>query len=283
MKDRLALYLSVSQVCSREITQHYSTSFSKAIRLLHPDLRNAICAIYGFVRIADEIVDSFHAYNKYQLLKEFEQATYEAISQGISTNPVLQAFQQTVRRYQIPHHLIDAFFKSMYLDLEKNIYQHPEELNTYVYGSAEVVGLMCLCIFCEGDQAKYHQLQDAARALGSAFQKVNFLRDIQADSQDLKRCYFPAFTAKGFLDKQAKCEIEKDIEEEFALGLQGIRFLPSKARFGVYVAYRYFYALFKKIKRTNPEKIMQQRIRIPNHQKLIIMLRASIRHQINGI
>lgn len=283
MNHRLALYQHVSQQCSWEITHHYSTSFSTAIRMLHRDLRHAICAIYGFVRVADEIVDSFHAYDKWQLLHDFEKATYQAIAQGISTNPVLQAFQQTVRQYDIPIHLIEAFFHSMYLDLEKNTYRIRTELDTYVYGSAEVVGLMCLCIFCEGNKQKYDELQDAARALGSAFQKVNFLRDIQADYHELKRSYFPAFAAKGMLDEEAKQEIEKDIEQEFARGLEGIRRLPPNSRFGVYVAYRYFYALFQKIRRTAPEKIMQQRIRIPNYHKLMIMLRASIRHQLNVI
>ncbi|MCL6523644.1 MAG: phytoene/squalene synthase family protein [Thermoflavifilum sp.] len=283
MNNRIQLYQHVSQHCSWEITHHYSTSFSTSIRMLHRDLRYPICAIYGFVRLADEIVDSFHDYDKTTLLKKFEQDTYDAIEQKISTNPVLQSFQETIHRYHIPLELVDAFFKSMYLDLEKHTYYQRAELQTYVYGSAEVVGLMCLCVFCEGNRQLYESLKQPARALGSAFQKVNFLRDIQTDYQILKRSYFPEFVHKSSLDETAKRQIESDIEQEFAVGLQGIKRLPIKSRFGVYVAYRYFYALFRKIQRTSPEKIMQQRIRIPNHHKLMIMLRAGISHQLNRI
>jgi len=283
MMNRVQLYQHVSQRCSQTITQHYSTSFSAAIRMLHRELRYPICAIYGFVRVADEIVDSFHDYDKATLLRQFEEATHNAIARQISTNPVLQSFQQTVHRYHIPQELIDAFFRSMYLDLEKHTYRQRDELQTYVYGSAEVVGLMCLCVFCDGDMDLYASLKESARALGSAFQKVNFLRDIQADYQELNRSYFPAFAYKGYLDEEAKREIEADIEQEFAQGLQGIKRLPARSRFGVYVAYRYFYALFRKIQRTSPDKIMQRRIRIPNRSKLMIMLRACVRHQLNMI
>jgi 15-cis-phytoene synthase len=278
--NSLQLYNSVSYQCSQKITEEYSTSFSSAIRLLHPDLRAPIHAIYGFVRLADEIVDTFHQYDKTSLLSSFRKETFDAIHQGISLNPVLNSFQHTVIKYNIDPQLIEAFFHSMEIDLEKNIYKNKTELDEYIYGSAEVVGLMCLYVFCEGNRYKYNQLKPAARSLGAAFQKVNFLRDLNADSTELNRNYFPGFNINHF-DKTAKEQIEQDIEKDFYNAFEGIRKLPSKAKFGVYVAYKYYWSLFKKIKKMRPEIILEQRVRIPNYRKMMIILRAGFANQMN--
>jgi len=273
------LFHNTSQQCSKITTETYSTSFSSAIKLLHKDLRTPIYNIYGFVRFADEIVDTFHEYNKQQLLEEFKLETFNAIERDISLNPVLHSFQLTVKGYKIEKKLIEAFFKSMEADLSKEKYD-AEGYAAYIYGSAEVVGLMCLYVFCEGDEAMYKKLKPSAQALGAAFQKVNFLRDIKADYQQLNRTYFPNMDFKNFTPAM-KLQIENEIAEDFANAYQGILQLPVKARFGVYVAYKYYLSLFKKIKRIQPAKIMEQRIRIPNYSKAFILAKAGIRTQFN--
>jgi 15-cis-phytoene synthase len=262
----IKLFHDVSQQCSKAVTERYSTSFSSAIRLLHTDLRTPIYNIYGFVRFADEIVDTFHQYCKEELLTEFRADTYAAIERGISLNPILHSFQITVREYNISHDLIEAFFNSMEMDLSKTVY-NSNGYKEYIYGSAEVVGLMCLYVFCEGDKNLYNDLKPSAQALGAAFQKVNFLRDVKAD--------FKNFTTG------MKKQIEEDISRDFENAYQGILNLPSKARFGVYVAYKYYLSLFKKIKRTTPASIMEQRIRIPNYGKAYIVAKAGLRSHLN--
>ncbi len=269
----------VSQMCSRITTEKYSTSFSSAIRLLHQDLRLPIYNVYGFVRFADEIVDTFHGHDKALLLHQFKQQTYEAIESGISLNPILHSFQLTVNRYKIDLKLIAAFFTSMQMDLEKKQYDNAG-YEEYIYGSAEVVGLMCLYIFCEGNETMYNNLKPAARSLGAAFQKVNFLRDLKADYQGLDRMYFPSCDFKNFTEAD-KLQIEADIQKDFTDAHKGIVLLPNKARFGVYVAYKYYLSLFKKIKKLQPQKIMEERIRIPNYGKAVILAKAGLRSQFN--
>lgn len=278
----MQLFHDVSVACSELVTRRYSTSFSSAIRLLHADLRAPIHGIYGFVRFADEIVDTFHDFDKAVLLREFDDATWKAIEMGISLNPILHSFQQVVRHYNIPHDLIRAFLHSMALDLQKSTYGTTEELDEYIYGSAEVVGLMCLCIFVEGDAAKYDTLKASARRLGAAFQKVNFLRDIQADYEGLARAYFPDFNFHRFTGDD-KARIEADIEEDFVAALAGIRRLPVKARFGVYTAYRYYRTLFQKICCMRPEQVLRRRVRVPDTQKLMIIAKAGLQNRLNLI
>jgi phytoene/squalene synthetase len=275
----ISLYHDLSRQCSKITTEKYSTSFSSAINLLHQDLRIPIYNIYGFVRFADEIVDTFHQFDKASLLREFKKETYDAIERGISLNPILHSFQMTVNDFKIPHHLIEAFFKSMEMDLEKMCYD-TAGYKEYIYGSAEVVGLMCLCVFCEGDTKIFEQLKPAARSLGAAFQKVNFLRDANADYTELSRTYFPNVDFKNFTS-QVKKQIEEDIAADFENAYKGILQLPSKARFGVYVAYKYYLSLFKKIKKTNAASILHQRIRIPNYGKAFIVAKAGLRMQLN--
>ena len=273
------LFHEVSQDCSRITTEKYSTSFSSAIRLLHKDLRTPICNIYGFVRFADEIVDTFHGYDKAMLFEEFKKATYDAIERGISLNPILHSFQMIVNQYKIDHALIDAFLYSMELDLGKHTYDRAG-YETYIYGSAEVVGLMCLYIFCEGNQVQYDALKPAAKSLGSAFQKVNFLRDVKADFEGLDRMYFPDCDFANFTQAD-KLAIEQDIQKDFDEAYAGILNLPIKARFGVYVAYKYYLSLFKKIQRLEPAHILESRIRIPDYGKAFILAKAGIRSQLN--
>lgn len=273
------LFHEVSQDCSRITTEKYSTSFSSAIRLLHKDLRTPICNIYGFVRFADEIVDTFHGFDKALLFEEFKKATYDAIERGISLNPILHSFQMTVNQYGIDHALIDAFLYSMELDLGKHTYDRAG-YETYIYGSAEVVGLMCLYIFCEGNQAQYDALKPAAKSLGSAFQKVNFLRDVKADFEGLDRMYFPDCDFANFTHAD-KLAIEQDIQKDFDEAYAGILNLPIKARFGVYVAYKYYLSLFKKIQRLEPAHILESRVRIPDYGKAFILAKAGIRSQLN--
>ena len=275
----LQLFHHVSEDCSRIVAQQYSTSFYSAIRLLHKDLRAPICNIYGFVRFADEIVDTFHDYDKPLLLQQFKKETYEAIGRKISLNPILNSFQKTVNKYNIDHDLIESFFRSMEFDLSKRTYNR-EEYGEYIYGSAEVVGLMCLHVFANGDKNVYQQLHGYARALGAAFQKVNFLRDMKADNNDLSRMYFPGCDFNNFLENDKK-QIELDIQHDFKQAYEGILKLPVQARFGVYVAYKYYLSLFKKIKRTHPCHILQKRIRIPDFHKLMIVLRAGLKYQLN--
>jgi 15-cis-phytoene synthase len=270
------LFHKVSYDCSKVVTENYSTSFSSAIQLLHKDLRVPIYNIYGFVRFADEIVDTFHQHNKIGLLNQFKTETFEAIEKGISLNPILNSFQKTVNQFAIDQQLIHAFFRSMESDLTQNNYDR-QGYEDYIYGSAEVVGLMCLYVFCEGNTRQYEKLKSHARALGAAFQKVNFLRDIQYDFNDLSRLYFPGCDFHNFTEKD-KVKIEEDIALDFKNAYQGILFLPIKARFGVYVAYKYYYSLFKKIRAIHHKEILRQRIRIPNYQKAFIILRASVKN-----
>ncbi|MBS1510035.1 MAG: phytoene/squalene synthase family protein [Bacteroidetes bacterium] len=273
------IFHRTSHECSRITTEAYSTSFSSAIKLLHKDLRKPIYNIYGLVRFADEIVDTFHGYDKEQLLREFKTAAYDAIERGISLNPILHSFQQTVNEYNIDHNLIESFFKSMEWDLTKHQYdRHAYE--EYIYGSAEVVGLMCLYVFCEGDQKLYEQLKPSAQALGAAFQKVNFLRDVKADYEQLNRKYFPEMDFRNFTSAM-KAQIESEIAGDFENAYEGILQLPVKARFGVYVAYKYYLSLFRKIKKVQPAQILEQRIRIPNYSKALILAKAGLRTQLN--
>jgi phytoene/squalene synthetase len=273
------LFHELSQDCSRITTEKYSTSFSSAIKLLNKDLRAPIFNVYGFVRLADEIVDTFHEHDKGLLLSEFKQATYEAIDRGISLNPILQSFQLTVNAYKIDRKLIDAFLFSMELDLEKRNYDKAG-YEEYIYGSAEVVGLMCLYVFCEGDTEKYEFLKPFAKSLGAAFQKVNFLRDLKADYIGLERIYFPGCDFTNFTASD-KAAIEADIQLDFDHAYQGIIQLPAKARFGVYVAYKYYLTLFRKIKKVPPQNILEYRIRIPDYGKMMILAKAGIRSQFN--
>lgn len=283
MKERKSntteLFYSVSKMCSKLTTEKYSTSFSSAIRLLHPDLQTPIYNIYGFVRFADEIVDTFHDFDKAVLLAEFKRETKCAIERGISLNPILNSFQQTVRQYNITYDLIEAFFISMEMDLIQSSYNQ-NSYNEYIYGSAEVVGLMCLHVFCDGNKALYHHLKHYAQSLGAAFQKVNFLRDVKADYNGLNRTYFPDCDFDNFTFS-VKQNIERDIQHDFDVAFEGIVQLPLKARFGVYVAYKYYLSLFKKIKKLQPQMILQQRIRIPSYGKAVILAKASVRSRLN--
>ncbi|OWK70302.1 phytoene/squalene synthase family protein [Pedobacter sp. AJM] len=266
---------------SKLTTQRYSTSFSLGIYFLGKELRQPIYSIYGFVRLADEIVDSFHDFDKKYLLDKFKQDTFEAIELGISLNPILNAFQKVVNQYQIDHKLISLFLNSMEMDLLEKTYT-PELYGTYILGSAEVVGLMCLKVFTGGDEIEYQQLKPYAMKLGSAFQKVNFLRDVKADYQSLNRCYFPDVNLNKFCDIDKRA-IEKEIEAEFANALIGIKMLPANSRNGVYLSYVYYKKLFSKIKALSAEKIMMERIRISNHLKIGLMFDSMIRHKLNVI
>lgn len=277
----IAFYDQVSALCSKVVTVQYSTSFSSAIKLLHTDLRGPIFNIYGFVRLADEIVDTFHGHDKQTLLAQFKAETFAAIERGISLNPILNSFQKSVNQYGIDHELIHAFFRSMESDLTEHAYDR-QGYEEYIYGSAEVVGLMCLYVFCEGNRGQYQQLEASARSLGAAFQKVNFLRDIKADFQDLSRMYFPGCNFHNFTE-QDKLKIEADIEADFRHAYEGILQLPMKSKFGVYVAYKYYYSLFHKIKSTEPQHIMQKRIRIANYHKAYIVLKAGVKNQLRMI
>jgi len=271
------LFHTACGLSSRLTTNLYSTSFSSAIRLLHIDIRQPVFNIYGFVRYADEIVDTFHDFNKAELLAEFREQTWLALERGISLNPILHSFQLTVHEYGIAHDLIEAFFRSMEMDLHNNSYDE-DGYKEYIYGSAEVVGLMCLHVFCEGNQELYQRLKEPARALGSAFQKVNFLRDLRADYKTLERTYFPDCDFSNF-SAGDKARIEQDIQQDFDKAYQGILQLPVKARFGVYVAYKYYLSLFRKIRRTKAQQILLERIRVPNYHKAVILVRAGLKHQ----
>lgn len=275
------LYHETSLKCSKLITQRYSTSFTLGIKTLDTSLHFPIYAIYGFVRFADEIVDTFHEFNKKELLESFKKDTYKAIEDKISLNPVLNAFQLAVHEYNIEKELIDAFLKSMEMDLYFCEYNHCH-YEEYIYGSAEVVGLMCLRVFCEGNDKQYQELEEPARRLGSAFQKVNFLRDIQSDYQERGRFYFPGIDFTTF-NKDAKRAIEQDIQQDFDMAYQGIMRLPRKAKCGVYLAYIYYLTLFKKIKKLLPSQILQERIRVADNQKLAILLETYFKHKLNFI
>ena len=273
------LYDTVSLKCSRLTTRAYSTSFSLGILCLQKQLRDPIYSIYGFVRFADEIVDTFHNYNKTDLLNQFKADTYKAIEDGISLNPILHSFQNAVHTYNIDRSSIDLFLKSMEMDLHNKEYDNAG-LKDYILGSAEVVGLMCLRVFVKGDDALYQSLKPFAMGLGSAFQKINFLRDLQADYIQMGRTYFPDLDMSRF-DEQKKAEIEESIKRDFEIGLSGIKKLPRSSRFGVYVAYVYYLALFNKIKNTPSERILKSRIRIRNRQKAGLLAYSYFKHQLN--
>lgn len=270
------LFDEVSAASSKLTTRTYSTSFSLGIYCLNRSIHTPIYNIYGFVRFADEIVDSFHDYDKALLLKEFKEETYKAIERGISLNPILNSFQEVVRRYNIEKELIDCFLQSMEMDLHTSEHSS-DSYKSYILGSAEVVGLMCLRVFTNGDEASYQQLKPSAMKLGAAFQKINFLRDIREDYKSLGRIYFPQVDMNKFSAKE-KAEIEEDIEGDFAAALNGIKQLPANARFGVYVAYVYYYALFAKIKKVSSNKIMVERVRIPNYQKISLLAQCYVKH-----
>jgi 15-cis-phytoene synthase len=275
------LFDSVSIRCSRLTAKAYSTSFSLGIRCLEKPLRDPVYAIYGFVRFADEIVDTFHEYNKETLLKRFEEETYKSIEEKISLNPILNSFQATVNRFGIEHVLITQFLKSMQMDLVQRSFDN-DKFREYILGSAEVVGLMCLRVFSKGDQNLYEYLKPHAMRLGSAFQKVNFLRDLNADYAGMGRSYFPDLDLSHF-DEKRKKEIEQSIAADFDEGFKGIRKLPRSSRFGVYMAYVYYLALFKKIKNTPSELVMQRRVRIRNRHKATLLAYSFVKHQLNMI
>ncbi|TYA65953.1 phytoene/squalene synthase family protein [Seonamhaeicola marinus] len=275
-----SLFDTVSYNCSKLVTKTYSTSFSMATKMLSNSIRNDIYNIYGFVRLADEIVDSFHDYKKEELFNELSEDLEAALREKISLNPILNAFQYTYHKYNIDRHLVDAFMKSMRLDLHKTNYLTPEEYKNYIYGSADVVGLMCLKVFVNGDEDKYENLKDTAMSLGSAFQKVNFLRDLKADYDELNRSYFPNADLDN-LDEVSKQEIIDDIEADFAKGLKGIKKLPLDAKFGVFTAYRYYRQLLKKLKKTPALQIKSTRIRVSNPKKIELLMRSYVKYQLN--
>ena len=273
------IFDNLSQDMSKMTTRRYSTSFSLGIRFLNKELHKPIYSIYGFVRFADEIVDSFDGFDKSTLLAEFKKDTYAAIENKISLNPILNAFQWVVNTYRVPHELIETFMNSMEMDLDKKVYDK-ETYEKYILGSAEVVGLMCLKIFVGGEESEYNRLKMNAMKLGSAFQKINFLRDLNDDFNELGRTYFPGINMNDF-NNIVKKEIEADIEKDFKLGYEGILMLPKQARFGVYMAYKYYFKLFKKIKRTKAERILEERVRIPNRKKARILVTSYVRHNLN--
>jgi len=274
------IFDTVSKDCSKIVTKTYSTSFSMATKMLANSIRQDIYNIYGFVRLADEIVDSFHDYPKEDLFVKFETDLEIALQNKISLNPILNAFQHTYYKYNIERGLVDAFMNSMRLDLHKSTYKTEEEYKNYIYGSADVVGLMCLKVFVNGDQEKYDALKKPAMALGSAFQKVNFLRDLKADHDELNRTYFPN-TDLNNLDEIAKQHIIDDIENDFAEGLNGIKLLPIEAKFGVFMAYRYYSQLLKKLKKTPALEIKNTRIRVPNYKKVELLTRSFVKYHLN--
>lgn len=273
------LFDTLSLDMSALTTKRYSTSFSIGVRFLGKDLQAPIHAIYGFVRFADEIVDSFHTFEKEELLSEFKTETYKAIERGISLNPILNSFQWTVKKYGIDPELIELFLQSMEMDLEKTEYER-QGYERYILGSAEVVGLMCLKVFVRGDQKAYERLKEPAMKLGSAFQKINFLRDLHADYYQLGRTYFPEMNFDLF-DCAMKQKIEREIEVDFKAGYEGIKQLPKDARFGVYMAYRYYVKLFHKIRKTDAQIILGQRIRIPDNKKYRLLFTSYLRHNLN--
>lgn len=264
---------------SKLVTNTYSTSFSLGINLLGKKVRPQIYAIYGFVRYADEIVDTFHEYDQKVLIAEFVEDYHKALNRKISLNPILNSFQEVVNQYGL-HDLVDSFIQSMMLDLEKEEYKTEEEYKKYIYGSADVVGLMCLKIFVDADEESYEALKDEAMKLGSAFQKVNFLRDLKDDFERLGRSYFPNVTEYDFTES-TKLEIITDIEKDFKEALQGILKLPREGQLGVYVAYKYYLGLLHKIKRKSSKTILQERIRISNSKKVFILAKSYVRHRIN--
>lgn len=281
-KGTKGLYDKVSFEASKLVTKSYSSSFSSATSLLDPETRAAVYSIYGFVRYADEIVDTFHGYDKEHLLSTFEDDYYEGMRYGISMNPVLHSFQQTVRKYHIPDEFIRAFLKSMRADISKNVYLNENEIEEYIYGSADVVGLMCLKVFVNGDEDLFNRLKSPAMKLGSAFQKVNFLRDLKDDTEELDRRYFPQISNSSF-DSTAKEEIIGSIDEDFDAALAGIRLLPGRSKLAVYVAYKYYCLLLRKLKKTPAETILTHRIRVSGPVKVMLMLKSMAEYRLGLI
>ncbi len=277
-----SIFDKVSEDSSKIVIKRYSTSFYFSSSLLSKSIRQDIFNIYGFVRLADEIVDTFHEFPKKELLNEFEEELWRSIENKISLNPILNSFQNTVNRYSIPNDLIRSFLDSMKMDLEKKEYNSVEEYKKYIYGSADVVGLMCLKVFVKGSNALYSDLSDYAISLGSAFQKVNFLRDLKDDSNILKRVYFPNVNMDDF-NEESKKEIINEIELDFKNAIKGIARLPKNSRFAVYIAYRYYNKLLKKLKRTSSENIVKKRVRIHNFQKFTVIARSYVKYQLNLI
>lgn len=271
------LYNDTCFACSKIVTNKYSTSFSLGIRAFHKKFRTPIYAIYGFVRYADEIVDTFHQHDKEKLIDDFYNQTFKAIQDGISLNPILHSFQAVVSNYQITDDLIEAFFKSMKLDLYDKSYTR-DKYREYIYGSAEVIGLMCLKIFCEGDAKLYESLKSTATRLGSAFQKINFLRDLRSDYVDRGRVYFPDVSFENF-SQEDKQLIEEDIQKDFDYAFEGIRKLPKGARLGVFIAYKYYKELFRKIRKSSAKEVASQRIRVSDRMKLFLFLFTFIKHK----
>ena len=277
-----SIFDKVSEDSSKIVIKRYSTSFYFSSSLLSKSIRQDIFNIYGFVRLADEIVDTFHEFPKKELLNEFEEELWRSIENKISLNPILNSFQNTVNRYSIPKDLIRSFLDSMKMDLEKKEYNSVEEYKKYIYGSADVVGLMCLKVFVKGSDTLYSDLSDYAISLGSAFQKVNFLRDLKDDSNILKRVYFPNVNMDDF-NEESKKEIINEIELDFKNAIKGIARLPKNSRFAVYIAYRYYFKLLKKLKRTSSENIAKKRVRIHNFQKFTVIARSYVKYQLNLI
>ena len=277
-----SIFDKVSNDCSKLVIKRYSTSFYFSSSLLSKTIRQDIFNIYGFVRLADEIVDTFHEYPKKELLEDFEKELWKSVDNKISLNPILNSFQYSVNKYSIPKDLINSFLDSMKMDLEKKEYNSVEEYRKYIYGSADVVGLMCLKVFVKGSESSFAELSPFAISLGSAFQKVNFLRDLKDDSNVLNRVYFPNVDMNNFNEKSKK-EIILEIEKDFEKAVKGIVKLPKNSKFAVYIAYRYYNKLLKKLKRTSSENIVKKRIRIHNLQKFIVIARSYVKYQLNLI
>ena len=267
------LFDQVAEKCSKSVTNTYSTSFASAVNMLAPSIRPDIHNIYGFVRFADEIVDTFHEWNKEELLDNFEKDFYDSLEKGISLNPILHSFQTTIKKYDIDIELVKAFLKSMRMDLLKKEYSSREDYEEYIYGSADVVGLMCLKVFVNGDQEEYDRLKDSAKRLGSAFQKVNFLRDLKSDIEILNRSYFPHIDLNN-LTPEAKEEIISEIEDDFEAALVGIKQLPNVAKFGVYTAYIYYTQLLRKLRKTPHSRILDIRIRVNDYKKMLLLIKS---------
>lgn len=274
------LFDEVAFECSQKVTNGYSTSFSSAVRMLAPSIRPAIHSIYGFVRFADEVVDTFHDKDKKLLLDKFEWDLYQAIEMGISLNPILHSFQKTIKEYNIDIELVDAFLKSMRMDIEKKDYKTKEEYQEYIYGSADVVGLMCLKVFVDGSDEEYQKLKPTAMKLGSAFQKVNFLRDLKNDAEILERSYFPEVDLKN-LSPEVKTKIVSEIKADFDAAYEGIKQLPASSKFGVYTAYRYYKQLLKKLQKTPSNKLMETRIRVSDYHKYGLLMQSYLNIKLN--
>ena len=274
------LFDEVAFECSQKVTNGYSTSFSSAVRMLAPSIRPAIHSIYGFVRFADEVVDTFHDKDKKLLLDKFEWDFYQSLEMGISLNPILHSFQKTIKQYNIDIELVDAFLKSMRMDIEKKDYKTKEEYQEYIYGSADVVGLMCLKVFVDGSDEEYQKLKPTAMKLGSAFQKVNFLRDLKNDAEILERSYFPDVDLKN-LSPEVKTKIVSEIKADFDAAYEGIKQLPASSKFGVYTAYRYYKQLLKKLQKTPSNKLMETRIRVSDYHKYGLLMQSYLNIKLN--